>query len=668
MNNDRRKNYLLLFGIVAWLLTVLIGYYYYHKPIKVDDIVNPLLAGVDIIAAILIISLCGGLGRKILTINFLPPIERAIVQFSLGAGVFSLIWLIIGALGLYRFPVNFILLLGGWGLLFRQNIAWCQEFLVIRDFWKNAGGIEKTLSLISGLLVTFQLLIALNPPVRWDTLAYHLQLPRQYLAIGAIKFIPENPYWGHPQLVEMLYSFAMSLHRAETATVLCWFAAMLTLLGIFSFANTLTHNTLHDIPQSSLAGWVAVTSLLVGTTFRFQMSSAYTDIFSALFGLATLLLFSQWLENRKTRWFFWVGIFCGLAMGSKWTSVTLAMGIFLAALFFHLKDGGHFKSLLQKIWLPGAAAIFLSISPWLIKNLIATGNPIYPYFFSTPWISAARMASGNPLTQLKLWQYLLLPLSITWSGVEGAPGFTTDLGPLLLFLAVPGFWFFRKNRFIQSIGIILAVWAVTFSVASQRFGHLSQTRLYFAILPGMGLLAGLGWIWLQKLNLENVRLRRIIGTTILLVSLLVAWQDINWQTTYNPISVIFGHQSRQTYLENTMGMYTLAIQELEKLPPQSFTLMLWEPRGFYAPLNTQADLWIDRWRTDRRELQTAPAILKHWKDQGFTHLLVYQLGVELIKPETGQPASPDWIVFQDMLALLPEPTKLGDTYFLYDLR
>ncbi len=163
-------------------------------------------------------------------------------------------------------------------------------------------------------------------------------------------------------------------------------------------------------------------------------------------------------------------------------------------------------------------------------------------------------------------------------------------------------------------------------------------------------------------------MRRIFAAILLLVLSLALWQDSQWIGTVTPGRVLQGTQTRQSYLENTLGVHILAMQKIASLPPDSRILMLWEPRGFYAPLNAQADLWIDRWRTDRRELKTAPAILARWKSQGYTHLLVYQPGVELIQPPAGEPPGEDWVVLQETLQLLSTPTSIGGVYDLYALK
>src|SRR3990170_4171559 len=72
---------------------------------------------------------------------------------------------------------------------------------------------------------------ALAPPLAWDALVYHLELPRQYLSAGRIVFVESNLFVGFPQLAEMLYTWAMALRSGQTAAVLGWIVGLLALLG-----------------------------------------------------------------------------------------------------------------------------------------------------------------------------------------------------------------------------------------------------------------------------------------------------------------------------------------------------------------------------------------------------------------------------------------------------
>ncbi len=663
---------LLLSGVLLWILLILGGYYYYHKPISLDMIGAPAAALLDLALVGLIAGLAGGLGQKILPARIFPPLERMAMHFGLGAGLIAFVWLGFGFVGLWRFPLAVPLLLVG-NLLLRRNVgAWWQSFTAVGEAWRRAGTLERVLAGLSATLVLYQLLLALAPPTKWDALTYHLQMPRQYLEAGRLIFLPENPYWGHPQLVEMLYTLGASAHRVETASVIGWAAGVIFLLGLLSFTNTRLA-ILRGDSGSTNAGWMAVTAVVAGYTFRNLLSWAYTDGFSALFGLCGLILFLAWLDNDiqdagRGRWLLWAGVFAGLAAGTKWTAGVLALGIFLAALIFRKQTGPRWKTFL----LAGGLA-FLVVTPWLLKNLLVTGSPLYPYFFPTETLNAARMASANefpPVTDW--WLHLLLPLTTTWTGVDSAPGFSADLGPLLLLFALPGFirwWRADGDRSPQArvMAFFLIPAALAMGIASIRMGHLMQTRLYFVLLPCLAVPAGWGWDWLQGQVLSGVRLRRIAGAVALLVMGLVFWQETHRMAQITPGSLLLGAKDRQAYQEETLGYHILAMQSMEELPADSRILMLWEPRGLYAPLNAQADLWIDRWRTDVRELGSAPAILQRWKGEGFTHVLLYEQGLEIIRPQEGQSPTPNWTVMEAMLPLLGDPISDTGPYQIYAL-
>jgi hypothetical protein len=188
------------------------------------------------------------------------------------------------------------------------------------------------------------------------------------------------------------------------------------------------------------------------------------------------------------------------------------------------------------------------------------------------------------------------------------------------------------------------------------------------MLPVLALAAGWGWEWLQRQVIEGARLRRILGAVLLLVIGLACWADFRSLVSKGPVRLVLGIDSRQTYLENNLGWYSRAMDALYDLPPGSKPLMLWEARGLYAPLNTLADPWIDRYRGDLLEVDSPEGLLERWNAEGITHLMVYDLGLELIRPPTGGEAGPRWSTWLALQKLLPPPLSIGDTYALYDLK
>ena len=461
-------------------------------------------------------------------------------------------------------------------------------------------------------------MVALAPPVRWDALTYHLAFPQHYIAGHFTSFDPTIPYAGQPQLAEMLFTWAMHLARPQTAAVFAWAAGIVCLFGILGLTASIVagFNAAHDntAPQVSpaIAGWVAVVAVLAGLTFRSMLGWAYTDLFSALFGTAALILLFHWLQTGENGAWLWLGAVCGFAVSVKWTSGIVVAGIYLAPLVLR-----RVRKMSLGLWAGGGAVALAVFAPWLIRDLVFTGNPVYPFVFPNEYFSAWRLAAANLSPEGLNWIYgLTLPISLTITGVDSAAGFSTDIGPLLVLLAIPALWIFRKERAAWALAIILGLtWAVMGTIGL-RLGHLTQPRLYFAAAPALAVLAGLGWAWLQGLTYQTVRARRILGAMLVLVVGLALVQDTASLSASGAPAVVMGMESEQTYRFSHLGAYAALDEKLSALPAGSRVLALWEPRKLYLPANTTPDYWIDLWRATAHDSDDAAAILQEMEGAG----------------------------------------------------
>ena len=658
-----RKQILILLISLIWILFIFGGYYYFHKPINLQTISTPLTAALNLILGLFVVCFAGGIGRKIFSAQSLPPLERAALQSALGAGVLGLFWLVLGAVGLFFVWLAWLVLLVGSFLLRKEIRGWLSDISSIVKSWQAANQLEKFLAIIVSILFLQQLLLALAPPLKWDALTYHLQLPRLYITAGNIHYIPENPYWGFPQIAEMLFTFAnLLLNTSVTGAVTCWGFGIVFFIGVLGFTNTHLAR-IKQIEVGTNAGWMAVAVLMAGVTIRNQLGWSYTDLFAALFGLAVLITLFEWLDTDKLSWFRWACLFAGLAISVKWTAGVMLLGVILGLLLSRKSVRERLKMSFQ-----GGLIALVPVVPWLIKNAVVTGNPLFPYFFSSPNFSVERISIANRFLQtFPWWQRIFLPFSITFTGVDSAAGFSTDPGPLLLLLGLPGLVIFWRERKTRWLAIILLPAFLAIGLFSLRFGDLFQPRLYFVVLAAVAILAGWGWFSLQSQTISGVRLRRLFGTMVALVMLFALFQDSQTLAQNSSLQVLLGGSSTQSYLEKGLGTYYFAMQRIEQLPATSKTLMLWEPRGLYAPLNAQPDLWIDRWITDRREQQTPDRILAQWKSQGFTHILVYLKGEELIHSLSDSSPSQDWTVYQQVISKLSFMEEIAGWYRLYSI-
>jgi hypothetical protein len=648
-----------------WAVLLLTGYYYYHKPVLPDQIVQFFSSIYDLIISALILLVCAGLGRKLIRIQSTNSLADLAMQAALGAGVAGLAWLGLGETGLFHWWAAGLITILGLVFLRKEIRAWLQDWHGWIDIWRGCDRVGRWFIALALLLALNQLWVALAPPIKYDALTYHLALPKIYLSQGILVFTPENPYWGHPQLVEMLYTWAAALGRSSTAAAFSWWAGVICLTGLAGFTSQHFPSLTATHQQKSTAAAATVAFVLVGASARLMLGWAYTDLFSAWFGLALLQAFFCWLDTGDSRWLLWGGVFAGMAVSTKYTA-----GIAAIVFFGGVWVIRGIRRLPVRSWVISAGLALMVFLPWALKNTFTTGNPLFPYLVPTQWYSADRLASANlPPEGYQTFPQLVLPIYLTWAGVDSAPGPGTDLGPLLILFALPALFAYRNQPKIRFLGLSLAVAWMCISLAGWRFGHLQQPRLYFVLLPALAVLSGWGWASVQAVTASGVRLGRIATAIAGIVLILAVWQDVSNTLVSGAIQTVLGLQSREAYVENNTGAYFTAMQALSKnISSESRALLLWEARGFYAPVNATPDPWIDQWRSARRELGSWQAVTAKWKSQGYTHLVVNTSGMKFMREGDRALSAADWAAFDQLLASLPPPRQLaGQYYLLYEL-
>lgn len=660
-SSNTKKKLLLVFSVV-WVFLIAIGYYYVHKPMTSDSVLMLILPFGDLLLGLGILCLAGGIGRKIAKFDSFPPMVQAALQATLGGLVLAGTSFILGTAHLYyRWVIWFLFLVGV--VFFRKEIhTWVKDLLSILQEWESLGKFARVLFVTVVVFCIIQLSIALAPPVKWDTLAYHLDLPRHYLAAHSMIFIPENPFSGHPQVAEMIYTLCLGLFRNQTAAVTSWGFGIIFFVGLYGFATSF-YSEHGPKNLSKEAGWVMLIALLVGYTVRYLLGWAYTDLLAALFGLSTLVLFFKWVETNEASDFRWMMLFgCG-ATAVKWTEGVILLGILVSLLFLRKKNPVSLRLMFESMCI-GVLVIF----PWLIRNTIATGNPFFPFFFPVPGYSAARLAASNPVGPgLDIWSQIFLPFSITFNGVDTAAGFSTDPGPLLLLFGLPGILLFWSDKRVHLLAAIVLPAAVAIAILSNRFGHLIQPRLYFAVLPAVAVPVGLGWMALQGLTEFQVRFRKILEALVLLIIAFSLTEDLRYFFVANPAGALFNPIRSDEYFSLGTGTYADLVHWTKKLDANSKILTLWEPRGLYLPMNTQTDLWIDRFQTDLRDLQSPEKMVEKWCSDGFTNVLVFNRGEDLIKPPQGK-VSQIWCDYEKLLSLFTDHERITADYDFYALQ
>lgn len=646
---------------LLWLVIVLVGYYYTHKPFTPDLVVGLLVASWRIVLVFGLVSLSGGLGHSLLKGKADQPFSQTVLQAALGLGILSLVTLAIGSTLGFQLWL-FALLIIALGVFLRINIrVWWVSWKALKDAWLDSGKFGKVIAVSAVFILFTTLLISLAPPIEFDALSYHLAIPHAYLQAGRISYLPDNMFWGMPEGMEMLNTLAMLFGGSEAALLLGWSIGLLTLLGIFSFTRE---------RFGSDAGWVALACLLVGETFSASLAWGYVEWPSMLFATAMLIALDDWLGTSDRKSLILAGVFAGLCLSTKYTAGIMLLAGF-AVIFRHSRSL-KWKGTLSSLLLFGSSAVIL-FSPWLIKNFLATGNPLYPLLFPSGAMDQIRLDFYQKNSVPPGWlDGLLLPWQATIWGVEGKMGFSASIGPLFLGLSLlSGIgWKDRtdpEKRSILIVAVITVAGFLIWAIGSQFFGLLDQTRIFFSFFPAWAILAGVGFDAFGRLRAKGIRFGRIASALVLLVVIFTSFETGLRSLDQAAAKFIVGQRSELQYLSDHLSWYGSVMQSIRELPFGSKVLMLWETRSLYCLPKCDPDEVIDRWYHDIRVYGSADKVLAAWREQGYTHLLINLDGAKYIQETEPLFSGQDWAQLSALLSQLPTPVTFGESYSLYSL-
>lgn len=656
-----KKNIVLGSLGMLWLVIVLIGYYYTHKPFTPEVLVGLLIASWRILIVLGIVSLSGGIGFKILKGRAGQVLSQSITQAALGLGILSVITLIIGATcGLYWWLFGSVMIFSGF-LLRKSTVEWWNSWVVLKEDWRKSGNFGKTIAILLIFILTCSFIISLAPPLEFDAMTYHLAIPRAYLYESHISFLPNNVLWGMPEGTEMLNTLVMVLGGNETASLLGWFLGLLTIMGIFSYAKERLGNN---------AAWVAITCLLVGETFSSSLAWGYNEWPSMFFATATLITLDEWLKNKASKTAVLAGIFGGMALTTKYTAgLILLAGMIIILNEFKMKN---WQTTFKTLLIFGISAV-LVFSPWLIKNTLPTGNPLYPILYPSGEMDELRLDfyQKNSVTQ-SWFETLLLPWQATVWGIEGKVGYSSSIGPLLLGLSLmAGFGWQNRARIekiaIRNVGLLTVTGLVIWGIASRIAEPLYQSRLFFSFFPAWAILGGAGFDSISKIKVATIRFGRIASSLILLVLVFAVLETGLRTQRQGALDVLLGLQNSEEYKADNMGWYAPAMEAIRRLPNGTRVLLLWEPRSLYCLPKCDPDEIIDRWYHDIRTYGTADKVLTSWREQGYTHLLINLDGAKFIRENETWDTDQDWDYLETLLNSLNSPNEFGNSYSLYSL-
>lgn len=241
--------------------------------------------------------------------------------------------------------------------------------------------------LAAGLVYLIALPYALTPAIQSDELRYHLAAPQAWLELGRIEYLPHQAFSNFPFLIEMLFMIALALQGAEGAHMVhlaflesC--AVLVALLAWLLIRETTPRGPRIDDgpgPETrTLAGLAGIAFAAIPTATLLACWS-FVDIATCAYFLAIAYVGGLMLVSRRPPPAWLMGVMAGGAMGTKYSMIPL--GIAVAAFFIPLLAASRGVAALRR-FAPALGIALLVVSPWLIRNALWTGNPVYPLAYS----------------------------------------------------------------------------------------------------------------------------------------------------------------------------------------------------------------------------------------------------------------------------------------------
>ena len=359
------------------------------------------------------------------------------------------------------------------------------------------------------------LLGAMSPQVDFDVIEYHLGGPKEWFLQGQIARLPHNVYTSFPFLTEMLLLCGMVIYgdwdwgALAGQAILAGFAP-LTAIGLFATARRWFSPT---------AGWLAALVWLT-TPWVYRISIiAYAEGGLACYLLAAFAMGLRvaWSDRESRRQktnepgpqqkdspddkssspalAFVCGLLCGCAMSCKYTglvSVVAPVGVLvLGSICRSATATTHMKSILLTGSLFGVG-VLAAVGPWLLKNTIETGNPVFPLAYSVfggqgrDAVMDAQWQSGHSRHYTNRMAMLAdLPVKLTdvTANNDWHSALMFGLAPIALLAS----WRRRVWIVLAFIGLEFFSWFL--------FTHQID-RFYVPMFPVVALLAGCGAAWL----------------------------------------------------------------------------------------------------------------------------------------------------------------------------
>lgn len=483
----------------------------------------------------------------------------------------------------------------------------------------------------------------------YDVLEYHLQVPREFLAAGRVTELTHNAYSYYPLGMEMLYLLAMALRGGAYEGM--YLAKLMPLAtSALAVAAAFTLWSASDKARGRFSAVLLATAPCL--VYLSWMPLAETGMI--LYLLLALGWAKLYLDSPSAGPAVLIGAMLGAACAVKYLSVA-----FVAAPVLVLLAVLVLRRPRQLTHVGAAATVCLVLfAPWLVRNTVLTGNPVFPLgtqALGTPdhwtaetqqrWVAGHGPENRPPVPQPPGWQAQPpRPRALQFYEKFISSHWLGQLAMLLaagaLALMVAGGARPWEGMLAGVLVLQLAIWVAVTHQMPERF-------IAVAVVPVTQLAA---WALVRLSGVAVNPFRRQAPAPehgpwglAPAVALLVAAAAVNLVVVYGLFFAEAGGfrvGSMPARDVSRLWMSGFDAEAFRPPPPGSKLMLLGEARAFYYPSNTVYATPFDVHPLAElaRTHKTGPEMLAELKRRGVTHLWVNWTEIWRLASTYGYPA------------------------------
>lgn len=538
----------------------------------------------DVGCAVALVVLAWAIGLSILRwVDFDPgsATERLLFATPIGIGVEATSLLALGAVSLLR-PWALVTLgvLLVWGA--RHAFGGIREEMhrITGELGEGLGQWGIAALVLAGMVILLQ---SAMPPTDWDVLAYHLDVPREFLNRGAVFLPGDNHHVAFVGLVHMLYVPLLAVGAESAAAVLSGVTALLLALTMYAVGSRVFDEETGRM--ASVLVWGSPAIFLVAVTAR-------VDVTVTWFLVLTHYALVVCLERREAGGWWWLAaVMMGLAVATKFSALAYLVGLAPVIIWMLLRE----RDWSIRLALPAVgfgAVLLLVAAPWLLKNTWLLGAPLYPYladlrletwladYLGTLAVPASVDADVFQIPALTREPFSIVAMFTDPASMspEGESDFYfANFVLLLLPLALLG-----SRRKVAALLVPPLLYSAVVLVADSWI----NLRYLIPLLVMGTLLACYGVAKVGRCLFSKAKFRRVCYLMVVTICLLPVGFAIYYKVSQmHPYQHWLGLRSERAYLEDNSNPDVYVHARLrrwvnERLPADARIVMLFEGRGF----------------------------------------------------------------------------------------